>query len=379
MPRQRTENPARIAILNPRLSRYGGAEGFAWRLAEALARAGYRVDFICGRSEAAPPEGVRPVVVGRFGPFRWMKLLWFALAAERARRRGGYDLTIGLGKTFTQDVMRVGGGPLPVFWRLSKLAWEPGMPRILKMLRRRLNPANWVGWWIERVQARTTPVIVANSYLSRQWIVEAHPHLDPAAIRVIFNRPDLSRFSPLPREARAELRAAAGIREGERAVLTAGTNFALKGVATLIRALARLPERYRLFVAGDRNPDACLSLARKLGVEGRVTFLGRVNDMRAFYNAGDVFVLPTFYDASSNAVMEALACGIKTISSRCNGSAHFLPGDRILSDPAADGELADMLLRLEDEPAPGPFEWPGEVRSGMGAWIDLIAGLVKHS
>lgn len=369
---------ARIAVMMPRFSRYGGAEGFAYRLAEALAAAGHEVDFLCARSETAPPAGVTPVVVGRFGPFRWLKVLWFALAVERVRVRGGYDLSIGLGKTLTQDVMRVGGGPLPVFWRLSKRAWPAGFPRFFKMFKRRLSPANWVGWWIERTQARTTPVIVANSHLSRQWIVEAHPFLDPESIRVIFNRPDLTRFAPLPAEARKQLREAAGVGRDEVVVLTAGTNFALKGVRTLIRTLARLPERYRLHVAGGRNPEAYVALARELGVVERVVFLGRVDDMRAFYNTGDVFVLSTFYDASSNAVMEALACGVKTVSSRLNGSAHFLPKDSILSDPDADGELAAMLLRLEAEPAPGPFVWPEAVASGMEAWVELVENVLEE-
>ncbi len=368
---------ARIAVMMPRFSRYGGAEGFAYRLAEALARDGHEVDFICGRSETGPPDGVTPVVVGRFGPFRWLKVLWFALAAERVRRRGNYDLSIGLGKTLTQDVMRVGGGPLPVFWQLSKRAWKPGFPRFFKMLKRRLSPANWVGWWIERTQARTTPLIVANSHLSCQWIVQAHPFLDPANIRIIFNRPDLSRFAPMPAEARQELREAAGVGQDEVLLLTAGTNFALKGVRTLIRTLVRLPGHYRLFVAGGRNPKAYQALARELNVAQRVDFLGRVDDMQAFYNTGDVFVLSTFYDASSNAVMEAMACGIKTVSSCLNGSAHFLPDDYILSDPDADGELAQMLLRMENEPAPGAFVWPEDVASGMDAWVDLVEELLK--
>lgn len=374
---RRMIKPARIAVMMPRFSRYGGAEGFGYRLAEALAGAGHQVDFICARAETAPLDGVTPVVVGRFGPFRWMKVLWFAFRAEQARRRGDYDLTVGLGKVFHQDVFRVGGGPLPVFWKLSKRAWKPGWPRFRKMLKRRLSPANWASWWIEKIQARTTPVIVANSYLSRGWMVQAHPHLDPERIPIIFNRPDLSRFSPMQDEDRGQLREAAGVGKGDVVLLTAGTNFALKGVRTLIRGLARLPEKYKLHVAGDRNPAAYVAYAEKLGVADRVTFLGRVDDMRAFYNTGDVFVLSTFYDASSNAVMEALACGLKTVSSQFNGSAHFLPNDRVLSDPDGDGELANILLRLENEPAPGAFTWPEEVQSGMEAWVELVNNLLQ--
>jgi len=56
---------ARIALTMPRLGLYGGAEGFGWRLAEALAAQGHGVDFLCGRAEGEAPAGVRPVLLGR--------------------------------------------------------------------------------------------------------------------------------------------------------------------------------------------------------------------------------------------------------------------------------------------------------------------------
>ena len=110
---------ARLAVVMPRLSGYGGAEGFGLRLAQALARAGYAVDFICARQEAEAPAGVNVVRVGRFGP-KLVKNLWFTFAADAAAQRGGYDLVLGLGKTLNQDVLRVGGGPLPVFWQIGR-------------------------------------------------------------------------------------------------------------------------------------------------------------------------------------------------------------------------------------------------------------------
>ncbi len=360
----------------PRLSRYGGAEGFAWRLAEALAKAGHQVDFLCARAESEPPAGVRVIELGRGGPFKWRKVLCFARRAEAARKKGGYDLSIGLGKSLNQDVLRIGGGPQPVFWNLSARAWPAGLPRAFKMLRRRLSLANWISGRIERVQARNTPLIVANSDHSRKWMARAHPFLDPAAMRVIYNPPDLDRFAPLPDGERARLRAEAGIKPGEIALLLAGTNFRLKGVATAIRALALLPERFRLLVAGERGTGRYLRLARSLGVGERVAFLGRVEDMRSFYNMGDVFVLPTFYDACSNALMEALACGLKAVSGADNGSAAFLPPDQVLADPADHQSLADMVLALEAAPAPGPFQWPANVPAGLTAWVALVDELL---
>ena len=93
---------ARIALILPRLSRYGGVEQFAFRLAEALAEtrnSEHEVEFICARSECLPPVGVRTHIVGRPGGLKFIKMLWFLIRAEQVRKRGNYDLVISLGKT----------------------------------------------------------------------------------------------------------------------------------------------------------------------------------------------------------------------------------------------------------------------------------------
>lgn len=366
---------ARLAVVMPRLSGYGGAEGFGLRLAGELARAGYAVDFICARQEAEAPAGVRVLTVGRFGP-KFVKNLWFTLAADRAVQSGGYDLVLGLGKTLSQDVLRVGGGPLPVFWRLSKRAWPAGPARFLKMLRRRLSPANWLSLCIEARQARNSRVVVCVSELVRDWLLEAHPELAGRDVRVIYNRPDLARFRALPDEERAALRRAAAVDEGDVLITTAGTNFALKGVEPLLRALALLPPHFKLHVAGGRGAGRYLRLARSLGLEGRVRFLGRVEDMPGFYNTGDVFCLATFYDACSNAVLEALACGSRVVSSALNGSAAFLPAEAVFPDPADHQALARMLETAAARPRPGVFAWPQDKASGLEPYLALVAELL---
>nr|WP_321257705.1 glycosyltransferase family 4 protein [uncultured Pseudodesulfovibrio sp.] len=363
---------ARLAMTMPKLSRYGGAEAFAWRLSEALAQRGHNVDFICARCDGEPPEGVTPVVLGRFGVFRFVKVLWFAYASDKALKRGDYDLVFGMGKTVRQDILRIGGGPQSKFWELSKQAWPKGFARSFKMLRRRCSPANWAIHCLDKVRMRRTPCIVAVSHLVRDWIVEAHPHLNAADIDVVYNRPDLSRFSPLGEQERLRLRSACGINDDQVVIATAATNFALKGVRHLVSMLTKLPDNFVLHVAGGRNPDKYIRQARELGVEHRVHFLGRVDDMPAFYRAADIFILATFYDACSNAVLEAMACGCKSLSSRLNGSAYFLPERWIFSDPADVSAMAELVLRASDEERPGPLEWPEKVVSGLEPFIEMV-------
>ncbi|MDP2848374.1 MAG: glycosyltransferase family 4 protein [Humidesulfovibrio sp.] len=374
-----------IALSMPRLGLYGGAEGFGWRLAETLAACGHRVSFLCARAEGRLPGGVTPVEFGRPPLGRAVKNLWFAWAVENHLRKQAYDVVIGLGRTWNQDILRVGGGPQDIFNRLTLAAHGEGMCRLGKRLRRTLSPSAAVIRWMEARQfdtpANPAQRVVCVSHLVRDWLLEAHPALDPAQVSVVYNRPDLSRFAPLDPQRRAELRSGLGLADGDTVVCTAGTNFALKGVGTLIRALALLPNNFSIAVAGGRHPDAWIALARSLGVESRVRFAGKVDDMPGFYGAADIFALPTYYDACSNAVLEALACGLPAISSSRNGSAVFVDPKLILPDPG-DAETLARLIRdaaatttsPQDRP---PFHWPDDQPNGLNPYIDMVEELIR--
>lgn len=375
---------ARIAVMLPRLSRYGGVEQFAFRLAEALAETNnceHEVDFICARAESVPPVGVRAVVVGRIGGFKWLKMLWFLVGAELARRRGRYDLAVSLGKTWRQDLLRVGGGPQGIFWRLSERAWAPGPARWGKRARRLLSPANWLTRIIDNHQYRSGCRIICVSDAVAGWVRRTYP--DIPAPEVIYNLPDLARFRPPSKEERERARARLGVVSDEtpetvQVIMgTAASNFALKGTLVLVRALAFLPERFRLYVAGGRSSAACRRLAARLGVERRVTFLGKVDDMRSFYHALDLFVLPTFYDACSNAVLEARACGLRVLSSDANGSSVFLPSGQVTPHPEDARDLARRLLDLNGQAAPGPFQLPETAQAGLAAWVTVINDMAR--
>src|SRR6185295_18991211 len=108
----------RLALTHLRHARTGGTERYLNGLAGFLAARGHEVTIVC-RSHAAPPH---PAV--RFETLRGLALggawrTWsFARAVERHVTEHGaesalagrrYDLVVGLGRTWTQDVLRLGG------------------------------------------------------------------------------------------------------------------------------------------------------------------------------------------------------------------------------------------------------------------------------
>jgi UDP-glucose:(heptosyl)LPS alpha-1,3-glucosyltransferase len=357
----------------PKLSRYGGAEQFGYRLAEHLATQcadEFEVTFICARQDGPAPEGVRVIRVGRPLPGKLGKVLWFALAAEVARRRGRFDVSIGLGNSIFQDIVRLSGGPTRLFWDYSIRAYAPGRERTLKILSRHLSLGKQLGRLVEHLCVRNSSVLVANSEFVRDLTARANPHLKPESIRLIYNKPDLNRFSQGEATAKPKLRGRFGLPENADLIITAGTNFRLKGVHVLIRALASLPASFHLGVAGGRGSRDLLGLAKRSGVEKRVHFLGRVDDMPALYEAGDIFVLNSFYDACANAVLEALACGLPTISTTSNGSSVFLRPEAVVDDPTDAAILADRIRCLIHNGSTARTDF--NPTSGLEPYVDLL-------
>jgi glycosyltransferase involved in cell wall biosynthesis len=134
----------------------------------------------------------------------------------------------------------------------------------------------------------------------------------------------------------------------------------LKNVDGLLRAAATLHARglnFEVWIVGDgpeRNKleNDHLDLVR----EGRVRFLGswRPTTVGSLYEAADIFIMPSFRDYRSVAVLEALRFGTPVIDSMLDGNA----GDLVLNeitglifDPYDPDGLRTAMERAIVEPA----------------------------
>ncbi|WP_039990836.1 glycosyltransferase, partial [Vibrio azureus] len=97
---------------------------------------------------------------------------------------------------------------------------------------------------------------------------------------------------------------------------TAGRLEVVKGHELLIKALAHLPEKVHLAIAGDGNQRSkLLKLTSTLGLDNRISFLGLVKDMPQFYQSLDLFCLPSLQEGFPLSTLEAQACGIPCVAS----------------------------------------------------------------
>ena len=117
--------------------------------------------------------------------------------------------------------------------------------------------------------------------------------------------------------------------------LFAGNGYARKGLKPLLFALARLNERaIHLSVVGkEKQINYYQALTEQLNLSRQVTFFGPQSDLRPFYRAADILVVPSLYDPFANVTVEALAMGLFVVSSQSNGGHEILTPENGLVIP----------------------------------------------
>lgn len=134
-------------------------------------------------------------------------------------------------------------------------------------------------------------------------------------------------------------------------IVGVGRMSAEKGFDRLIEGFGRVARRlpqWTLVLTGDGPERARLeSLVVARGLEGRVVLRGVTPDPWQGTRAGDVFVLPSRYEGMSNALLEAMACGLAPIVAPEAGALHGLVHDGESALVAADGSAASIAAAIE--------------------------------
>jgi N-acetyl-alpha-D-glucosaminyl L-malate synthase BshA len=171
------------------------------------------------------------------------------------------------------------------------------------------------------------------------------------AIEVIPNAVDTARFRPGDDP---ELRRRYA-RDDERLVMHVSNFRPVKRVGDVVRAFAALRRALpvRLLLVGD-GPDQprAAALARELGIEEAVTFLGSFPRIEAVMRVSDLFLLPSEHEAFGLAALEAMASGVPVVGSRAGGLPEVVEDGRSgLLAPVGDvPALAAAARRLLADP-----------------------------
>jgi D-inositol-3-phosphate glycosyltransferase len=195
-----------------------------------------------------------------------------------------------------------------------------------------------------------------------EWLYKA----DMRKVQVVTPGVDTGHFYPIPSD---EARQYIGLTSEARMILFVGRIEPLKGLDTLIKAVAclrvkDLAEPVHLIVIGgdpEAAPDEMSAemiriqrMCDDLTVGKMVAFLGKRSQdtLPYYYSAAEVVVMPSHYESFGMVALEAMACGTPVIASEVGGLA-FLVQDGVTGYHVPDGDdeaLCDKLSALLGDP-----------------------------
>jgi glycosyltransferase involved in cell wall biosynthesis len=311
----------------------GGLERQAHELTVAVRERGVDAWVVSGRSEPDQPaeQEVDGVPVARL-PFPRIKSLrfpvtGFALLRVMVARRADYDVV------HAHNLSWFGGMAVIV----AKLLGKPLLVKLPTAMRWAFRDGS-----LRLALFRSCDAI---ALLAPDDVADLLRLGYPASrIFKITNGVATQRFSPGP--ARAD--------DGPLTAVYTGRLDPEKGLLDLLAVwpsvLARAGRPLRLVICGDGPLEGALRAeiaAHDLG--GSVELRGRVADVPAILRDADVFVLPSFIEGNSNAVLEAMASGLPVVSTLAGGTplligpeGHewlFVPRDR----PALEARLVKLF------------------------------------
>jgi len=302
----------------------GGAERYLVDLCTRIAREDFEVHVYAEHWDDVENEihlhSVKTI------PFpKSLRLLSFAVRATREMKDGHYDVTLGVGNTLEADILQPHGGVhWAWFWRSLK-AYNSPMTWMMKFLGRILSPKQWINGYIEDApyKRKTFRKIVAISDMVKEDMVRWYA-VPEERITVIYNGVDTERFHPRNCQYREEIRRRHGI-GNEFLVLFVSNNFRMKGLAQLIHALAKIKKEgsspLKCVILGRDRKNPYIRLVNQLGLSEDFVFAGSTDEPEKYYGAADLLVHPTFYDACSLTVLEALGTGLPVVTTASNGAS----------------------------------------------------------
>jgi len=189
--------------------------------------------------------------------------------------------------------VRVGGCDIPGFEkRYNKL--YPFLIPIIKLIWRKAE--------IVVVKCKSEMLLVQN-------IIPDLP------VQIIYNGINFTKFKPKSKFPSEEIR-----------ILCVARLIQRKGQETLIKAVDKLKQNgYRFqveFVGEGDDYYRLLALTVELNLEFEINFKGYVSrdEIVSCYVNSDIFVLPSYNEGMSNAVLEAMACGLPVVVTKTGGT-----------------------------------------------------------
>ena len=341
-------DPLSVFLLTRSLTT-GGAEQQLVALARGLCEGGHQVSigvFYGGGplERGLESAGMEIVDLGKSGRWDVVPFLLRTAAALRLRKPDVLYSFLG-GANLVASAVRRSVPRTKLVWSVRNSEFD-------------MSVDHWVaraGHRLEAALAHAPDAIIANSSAGRDFAVSRG--FPAGRITIVPNGIDTDRFRPDP-GLRAEQRGKLGLSEDEIAIGVLGRLNATKDHASFLRAAAavhaRQPNCRFLCVGSGPELERLQRLAVDLGIADRVLFPGEL-DPAAALNAFDIACSSSITEGFSNALAEAMACGLPCAATDVGDSAMIVGDSGMVVPPASPADLAGAVERqIERLPAHDP-------------------------
>ncbi|WP_342754492.1 glycosyltransferase family 4 protein [Pantoea sp. MBD-2R] len=309
----------RLAIVRQKYRPDGGAERFISRALEALEDGSLELNIITRSWQGEPKPDWHLHICN---PKKWGRISrerGFAQAARACWQREEFDIVQSHERIAGCDIFRAGDGVHRV--------WLEQRARIVSPLQRMLTGLSAYHRYVmaaeeEMFRSPSLKKIICNSVMVKNDIIRCF-QVPEEKFAVIYNAIDCQRFEPATPAERQQSRAQLNLPAETKVFIYIGSGFERKGLHASITALAAT-DAHLIVVGQDKQQSRYVSLARSLGCETRVHFVGVQHNVIPYYHAADGLMLPTLYDPFPNVILEAMACGLPVITSFTCGGAEFI-------------------------------------------------------
>lgn len=270
------------------------------------------------------------------------KRLKFAKNVEKYQHKNNFDLTVGHGDNFDQDILYLHN---TVHLEYELIHGKP-IPEDHEM--------NIVHSKI--LQEQRFSKVIANSHLMKNDLVSRF-NIPEESIHVLYPCMDESVFFPQKEEQKQKTRAHYKIEQNDIVIgLVTSGNFKKRGIDRLATILSALPKellkKVKILVVGKgKIPD----IDKFADLAEHVIELPIIKEIQDIYNIIDVFLYPARVEEFGRVVNEAMGCGCPVITGDMVGAAELFTGrsrDFICHSveefaPKLEQLLADAELRQE--------------------------------
>jgi glycosyltransferase involved in cell wall biosynthesis len=314
------------------LPEFGGMESHIQSLAWELRDRGHDVHVVCGKSlpGLAACELLNGIHVHRTAWFGRNPVGWFLYT--------GWSLFKLLKVSRGADIIH--GESFPSGWPLTIAKWLYGTPVLITLHETRFQ--KFVKKPLLRPWLRLLYLGVDHIFANSLPQAEAARRVaDPRKVESYVNACDTKVFHRT---------APAFTQPGKKILVCSARLIPKKGVRHAIEALPAILARYpvHLYIVGEGVLKPELEqLVQELKLQDTVTFLGKRpnTEMPPFLSSGDVALVPSFYEETSIAALEAMACETPVAASRVGGLPQIVE-DRVSGVLFEAGNAADIAEKV---------------------------------